>query len=248
MRFAQVSAPVNTLAWLGLLYHSTLSRQVGNNVNGRGKGLGKGGAKRHRKVLRDNIQEIRKPAIFKAISTLHKKISTTGRWKVSAVKRGSTTGSGRRTELASSGGSVEPANRCWVYPSATGEQAASSILQPGSSGVGATYPTVLAATQPRLCQVGRLSPQPWIIPNPVPMETPNRHMSNDISGSLSGSPNGDTSNAQVANAFLPAGQRPNKTPIFISGVTDARAFLAQLKLEKLMVIPSTADGFRAAVP
>jgi len=63
----------------------------------------------------------------------------------------------------------------------------------------------------------------------------------------------------VANACLPAGQRPNKTPIFISGVSDTRAFLAwlrascpgglmaQLKSEKLMVVPSTADGFRAAV-
>ena len=30
-----------------------------------GKGLGKGGAKRHRKVLRDNIQWITKPAIRK---------------------------------------------------------------------------------------------------------------------------------------------------------------------------------------
>lgn len=28
-----------------------------------GKGLGKGGAKRHRKILRDNIQGITKPAI-----------------------------------------------------------------------------------------------------------------------------------------------------------------------------------------
>ena len=37
-----------------------------NNFIGRGKGgkgLGKGGAKRHRKVLRDNIQGITKPAI-----------------------------------------------------------------------------------------------------------------------------------------------------------------------------------------
>ena len=30
-----------------------------------GKGLGKGGAKRHRKVLRDNIQGITKPAIHR---------------------------------------------------------------------------------------------------------------------------------------------------------------------------------------
>ncbi|XP_061974677.1 uncharacterized protein LOC133696497 [Populus nigra] len=38
----------------------------GINMSGRGKGgkgLGKGGAKRHRKVLRDNIQGITKPAI-----------------------------------------------------------------------------------------------------------------------------------------------------------------------------------------
>jgi histone H4 len=37
-----------------------------NSMSGRGKGgkgLGKGGAKRHRKVLRDNIQGITKPAI-----------------------------------------------------------------------------------------------------------------------------------------------------------------------------------------
>jgi histone H3/H4 len=32
-------------------------------MSGRGKGLGKVGAKRHRKVLRDNIQGITKPAI-----------------------------------------------------------------------------------------------------------------------------------------------------------------------------------------
>lgn len=32
-------------------------------MSGRGKGLGKSGAKRHRKILRDNIQGITKPAI-----------------------------------------------------------------------------------------------------------------------------------------------------------------------------------------
>jgi len=79
-------------------------------------------------------------------------------------------------------------------------------------------------------------------------------MSNDMSGPLSGKPDGNT-----PNACLPAGQRPNKTPIFISGVTDTRAFLAwlrascpgglmaQLKSVKLIVIPSTADVFRAVV-
>ena len=47
------------------LLHSCIStRHI--NMTGRGKGgkgLGKGGAKRHRKVLRDNIQGITKPAI-----------------------------------------------------------------------------------------------------------------------------------------------------------------------------------------
>jgi len=69
---------------------------------------------------------------------------------------------------------------------------------------------------------------------------------------------GATSSAHVTNACLPTGQRTNKTPIFISGVTDTRAFLAwlrascsgglmaQLKADKVMVVPSTADGFRAA--
>jgi len=48
--------------------HSTthLSLSLLLNMSGRGKGgkgLGKGGAKRHRKILRDNIQGITKPAI-----------------------------------------------------------------------------------------------------------------------------------------------------------------------------------------
>ena len=40
---------------------STLQKMSGRGKGG--KGLGKGGAKRHRKVLRDNIQGITKPAI-----------------------------------------------------------------------------------------------------------------------------------------------------------------------------------------
>ena len=43
-----------------------LITQHNKKMSGRGKGgkgLGKGGAKRHRKVLRDNIQGITKPAI-----------------------------------------------------------------------------------------------------------------------------------------------------------------------------------------
>ena len=46
--------------------HAERSQLPSTDMSGRGKGgkgLGKGGAKRHRKVLRDNIQGITKPAI-----------------------------------------------------------------------------------------------------------------------------------------------------------------------------------------
>jgi hypothetical protein len=46
-----------------------------------------------------------------------------------------------------------------------------------------------------------------------------------MSGTLSDKPDGTTLNAQMANTGLPAGERPNKGPIFISGVHDTRAFL-----------------------
>ena len=42
---------------------STVTNQTMSGRGKGGKGLGKGGAKRHRKVLRDNIQGITKPAI-----------------------------------------------------------------------------------------------------------------------------------------------------------------------------------------
>ena len=63
----------------------------------------------------------------------------------------------------------------------------------------------------------------------------------------------------MTNKCLTAGERPNKILIFISGVRETRAFLtrlrvsctggltAQLKAEKLMVVPSTANCFRATV-
>ncbi|XP_042649059.1 uncharacterized protein LOC104355901 [Tyto alba] len=49
---------------VGLFEDTNLSSSVTMSGRGKGgKGLGKGGAKRHRKVLRDNIQGITKPAI-----------------------------------------------------------------------------------------------------------------------------------------------------------------------------------------
>jgi hypothetical protein len=50
-----------------------------------------------------------------------------------------------------------------------------------------------------------------------------------MSGPLSDMLDGTTIRAQVANTCLPAGERPNKTPIFISGVRDTHAFLAWLR-------------------
>jgi hypothetical protein len=74
-------------------------------------------------------------------------------------------------------------------------------------------------------------------------------------GPLDGMPAGTTLIDKVA----PTGERPNKTPIFASGVSDTRGFItwlrkqcpsslsAQLKPEKLMIVPGTADGFRATL-
>ena len=84
-------------------------------------------------------------------------------------------------------------------------------------------------------------------------------MSSDTSGPVIDKPDGTTINALLANTCLTAGGRPNKTSNIISGVRDTRAFLAwlqatcpdglasKLKGEKLMVVPSTANGFRAWV-
>jgi hypothetical protein len=53
-------------------------------------------------------------------------------------------------------------------------------------------------------------------------------VSSDMSGPLSGTPNATTTDAKVTNTCLPAGQRPNKTPIFIAGHTDTLSFLTWL--------------------
>ena len=145
---------------------------------------------------------------------------------------------------------------------ATGEQAASGSRQPGSSGVGAMYAAVLSASVAPSQPSGTLKPTAMGSDSSetgVSMETSERRMSQDMSGPLSGTPDGTTDHTHVATACIPAGQRPNKTPIFISGVSDTRAFLAllrafclgglvaKLKAERLVVVPPTADGFRAAV-
>jgi len=49
--------------WQTRLYSSCFNTNDSTTGGKGGKGLGKGGAKRHRKILRDNIQGITKPAI-----------------------------------------------------------------------------------------------------------------------------------------------------------------------------------------
>jgi len=49
-------------------------------------------------------------AFIKAISTLHNKLSTTGRRRVSAVRRAELACNRKANDLASSSGSAEPAN------------------------------------------------------------------------------------------------------------------------------------------
>ena len=79
--FVEVGAHLRSCHWCGSLGsaplvvtvlisevdgQSGIQLLITSNMTGRGKGgkgLGKGGAKRHRKVLRDNIQGITKPAI-----------------------------------------------------------------------------------------------------------------------------------------------------------------------------------------
>ena len=181
-------------------------------------------------------------------------------------------GKRKANELASSSDSMEPANRrpapgagsllLPANPAVTGEQAASGSQQPGPSGVGATYAAVLFGSVAPSQASGTLKPTAMDLESSesgVSMETSERRMSQDMCGPLSGTPDGTTNHAHLANTCLPARQRRNKTPIFISRLSDARNFLAwlrascpgglmaQLKAERLMVVPSTADGFRAAV-
>ena len=63
-RSAKNGTAVNMWNYLDFVHNLPPNKSI--NMSGRGKGgkgLGKGGAKRHRKVLRDNIQGITKPAI-----------------------------------------------------------------------------------------------------------------------------------------------------------------------------------------
>jgi len=180
-------------------------------------------------------------------------------------------GKRKANELAGSGDSSEPSNRR-PAPSAgaaplpatstlSGEQAAACSRQLVSPEEWVTYAAVLGGSVATLQPSGSLKPTAMDSDPSEPAVSPkaaNRRMSSDMSGPLSDKPDDNTISSQVTHTCLPAGERPNKIPIFISGVCDTCAFLAwlrasglggltaQLKSEKLMVVPSTANGFRAA--
>jgi hypothetical protein len=159
------------------------------------------------------------------------------------------------TELACSSVSSGPATRCvascaWSAPQqlqsqdATGEQAAPGGRQLRLPDGGMTCAAVTAAhivpylpSGPfKATATGSDPSDPAVISNAAP-----KRMSSDISVPLSGTPQCTTPPTHVATSCVPAAQRCNKTTILIAGVADTRGFLAWL------VVPSTADGFRATV-
>ena len=106
---------------------------------------------------------------------------------------------------------------------------------------------------------GPLKPKTNVSDTSEPAASPEaaiRRMSvEDMSRPLDGMPAGTTS-AHI----VPAGERHNKMPIFVSRITDTRDFLtwlrapcpssltAQMEDERLMIVPGgTADGFGATV-
>ena len=138
---------------------------------------------------------------------------------------------------------MEPANRrpapgAWslslsANTAVTCELAASGRRQPGPFEVGATYGAVLSGSVAPSEPSGRLKPTA-IDTDPsesgVLMDTSERRMFQDMSEPMFGSPDGTIDHAHEDNACVPAGQRPNKTPIFISAVSDPRSFLAWLRV------------------
>jgi hypothetical protein len=210
--------------------------------------------------------------------TAAKKRNRTAVAAASASGAGNETGSPSQTSAckrkASPDEATEPASRrpATEHPpndgpeiqDATGEQAAQCSRQLGPAEGKLAYATMVAGAanlqQPSGTRTSSAKGSANAEPA-VSMEAASRRMSpGDMSGPLRDMPVGTTSNAQVAaGSAAPIGERPNKTPIFISGAHNTRSFqawlrtscpgslTAQLKNKRLMVVPSTADGFRAVV-
>jgi hypothetical protein len=80
-----------------------------------------------------------------------------------------------------------------------------------------------------------------------------------VTGPLSVAPNSTTYTTAQVDMVVPSGERLNKTPVKVCGVTNRRKFLdwihakseskllAQKKGDILMLVPKTADCFRATI-
>ena len=153
----------------------------------------------------------------------------------------------KANELAISDESFEPAKRrltpsersARVPVSVSAQTRANNLLpaadnleRPRGGGWGAIYVAVLAGTVVPFQPDGSFNPTAMgsdTYEPAVSSETAKRRMSSDMSGPLNERPDGTTPNVQVTNTFLPAGECPNKTLIFISGFRDGRTSLAWLR-------------------
>jgi hypothetical protein len=139
-------------------------------------------------------------------------------------------------ELSSSDGSLGPANRRPTTnpldepcaPGTSGEATASCKPLPGKDGP--AYAAVVAGYANPQQSFGRPKPSAKASDNSEPdvsSGAASGRMSTDMSGPLDGMPAGTTLSDNIA----PAGERPNKTPIFVSGVSDTRGFHTWLRTQ-----------------
>ena len=167
----------------------------------------------------------------------------------------------RKASQLGSVSSGEPATRRPAPELASGSSSCASTATEGQVTQSSQEPQrpAYAAVAAALSQSGPLKPtaiESDFFDSAASSEAANRRMSQDMSGPLSGTPAGTTS---APAAPVPAGQRRNRTPVFITGFSDTRGFLAwlrsrcpkgltaQIKGENLMVVPETDNDFRVAV-
>jgi hypothetical protein len=167
--------------------------------------------------------------------------STTSVGGAKATQRSSSQVVGKRkaNDLASSGETFEPTNMSpgpgvgsaplpASASAVTGEQAAACSWQLWPPEGGVMYAADLTGPAASFQASGSFKPIAMGSDQSEPTvssETDNWRMSSDMSGPLSDKPDGTPQHAQVVNNCLPAGHRPYKTPIFITGFSDSRTFL-----------------------
>jgi hypothetical protein len=132
-------------------------------------------------------------------------------------------GKGVVKELAISGDFSEPANRGSAPCACSASLSANSSVPGELAAVGSRQPGPLEGGEKYagLWPTGSLNPTAMGLDLSEPgvsSERDNRRMSSDMSGALNDKPDGTTPHVQVTNTCLLAGQRHNKTPIFIKEI------------------------------